>query len=411
MIYWRGQVITSDDQQQGVVWSLEDVSHRMEMEEELQKVRSLESIGVLAGGIAHDFNNILVAILGNISLAEKLAETDEKLVTLLTAAKKASLRAKDLTAKLLTFASGGTPVKAIEALPELLKESASFVLSGSNVKCTYDLPDDTWPVNMDKAQINQVIQNLVVNADQSMPAGGNLHIACENIDLNTDFYPGLTAGNYVRITVEDSGVGIPSENINKIFDPFYSTKKKDANKGSGLGLSIVHSVILKHGGNIQVKSANGTGTIFIIYLPAILGEPRATIEMTAVTKGEGHILIMDDEEIIRNVVSEMLQHLGYKTTVAANGEETIELYQKSIRDNQKYDAVIMDLTIPGAMGGEVTVAELLKIDPDIKAIVSSGYSQDSILDDYKEYGFCNLISKPYQIHEVSQVLHETLKAT
>lgn len=292
----------------------------------------------------------------------------------------------------------------------MLKESASFVLSGSNVKCTYDLPEDTWPVNMDKAQINQVIQNLVVNADQSMPSGGNITIACKNVDLNNQLYIGLKTRHYVRITVEDNGVGIPPENINKIFDPFYSTKKKDANKGSGLGLSIVHSIILKHGGNIFVKSTKETGTTFTIYLPAILDKPHTTLEVKTISKGEGHILIMDDEEIIRSVVSEMLQHLGYQTTVAASGEKTIQLYQQSMNENRKYDAVIMDLTIPGGMGGEAAVAELIKMDPNIKAIVSSGYSQNSILDNYKEYGFCHLISKPYQIQEVSQVLLETLKS-
>lgn len=408
MCYWRGRVIDLDGGKQGGVWSLEDISLRLKMEEDLLKVRKLESIGVLAVGIAHDFNNTLVAIIGNISLAEHLVGSDTKLLNLLTSAKKASLRAKGLTTKLLTFASGGEPRRTVESLPELLEESVLFVLSGSNVKCQFDFPRDTWPINMDRAQINQVIQNLVVNANQAMFDGGVMKISCQNTKGSTGKIPGLKNEYYVKVIVQDSGFGIPPEDIGKIFDPFFSTKVKDADKGSGLGLSIVHSVISKHNGVITVDSNAGEGTTFTIYLPALVGaivnkEPN----YETVLEGKGRILVMDDEKIIRDVVSGMLSYMGYDVVTAEDGFAAVEIYEKSLL-GKRVDLVILDLTVPGGMGGEEAMRKLLEIDPNITAIVSSGYSQDPILDNYKEKGFCNMLRKPYQMHEVSNVLGNSL---
>jgi len=277
--YWRAKEIVSEDGMDGFIWSLEDISLRLKMEGELLKVRKLESIGVLAGGIAHDFNNILLAIIGNISLAEMMAREDAKLSEILVSARKASLRAKDLTAQLLTFSGGGAPIKITGTLPELLEESAMFVLSGSNVKCIFDFSDDLWPVRMDRSQINQVIQNLVVNADQSMAEGGEVTISCENIDNSSGVVSGLSGRRYVSVAVQDSGTGIPKEILDKIFDPYYSTKEKDSNKGSGLGLAVVHSIIKKHDGMVTVESTAGKGSRFTIYLPAINDEsaPVASI--------------------------------------------------------------------------------------------------------------------------------------
>lgn len=407
--YWRGRVIDQEGGKQGVVWSLEDISLRLKMEEDILKVRKLESVGVLAGGIAHDFNNILVAIIGNISLAEHLTAPDDKVLKLLTSAKKASLRAKDLTTKLLTFASGGEPVRSVESLPELLEESTLFVLSGSNVKCQFDFPGDIWPINMDKAQINQVIQNLVVNADQAMVNGGVLRISCQNTKGSTGKIPGLKDDYYVKVIVQDSGFGIPPEEIGKIFDPFFSTKVKDANKGSGLGLSIVHSVISKHDGVISVDSKIGKGTTFTIYLPASVGEIASRdLAQETLVKGKGRILVMDDEEIIRNVVTDMLNYIGYDVVTAKDGSDAVDLYDKSL-SGKRIDLLILDLTVPGGMGGEETMRKLLEINPNVIAIVSSGYSQDPILDNYKEKGFYNMLRKPYQMHEVSNVLEKTLR--
>jgi len=381
------------------------------MEEEMLKVEKLESIGVLAGGIAHDFNNILLAIIGNISLAKRISEDNSKVIELLSSAEKASLRAKDLTVKLLTFASGGSPVKVAEFLPELLEESVSFVLSGSNVKCVFNISKDLWSVSMDKGQINQVIQNLVLNADQSMPDGGIMTISCENIEINPEQIPGLKGGLYIRVKVQDKGMGISKENISRVFDPYFSTKERDSNKGSGLGLSIVHAIITKHGGKILVDSSPGEGSTFTIYLPAMLASSRSAVEPEkSIAKGRGRILIMDDEEIIRNVVCGMLTYLGYETEQSSDGDEAIAVYEDNYRRGDGFDAVIMDLTIPGGMGAAEAVKRLLAFDPQAKVIVSSGYSRDPILDNYERFGFCNIISKPYHINGLKQVLSETLHA-
>ena len=407
--YWRGKVISDTDGLSGVVWTLEDISVRLKMEDELLKVKKLESIGVLAGGIAHDFNNLLLAILGNISLAVNLTKGDEKVQDLLSTAEKASLRAKDLTVKLLTFASGGDPVKISESLPELLEESASFVLSGSNVKCVYDFAEDLWAVKMDRGQISQVIQNLVLNADQSMPEGGTLNISCDNI-VDGSIVPGLLEGRYVRVRVTDSGVGIALENIEKIFDPYFSTKEKDSNKGSGLGLSIVHSIITKHEGVIKVDSCPAGGTTFSIYLPATILVPDVedTPQKELVLAGKGRVLVMDDDKVICKVACDMLNYLGYESCQVYDGAEAIMLYREEAEAGRPFDVVIMDLTIPGGMGGEEAIKRLLEIDPQVKAIVSSGYAKGVILNNYQEYGFYNTVSKPYELKDLSRVLQEAI---
>lgn len=408
--YMRGRIIVAEGGTEGVVWSLEDISMRLKMEEELLKVKKLESIGVFAGGIAHDFNNLLLAIIGNISLARRIADNDEQMQELLLSAQKASERAKDLTAKLLTFASGGEPVRATESLPRLLEESASFVLSGSNVKCDIEFDPDLWSVSMDRAQINQVIQNLVLNADQSMPQGGIVKITCENVLEREILVTGLDKGRYVRVIVQDKGIGISSENITRVFDPYFSTKNKDSNKGSGLGLAIVHSIISKHGGVITVDSAPGRGSIFTIYLPATLETTSDKSEVIKlIDKRGGKILVMDDEEMIRTVVCNMLLHLGYQTIEATGGDEAVALYVHERDNGVSFDAVIMDLTIPGGKGGVETVGEILKLDPNARVIVSSGYSNDPILNNYKAYGFCNIVTKPYELYDLAQVLNQVLE--
>lgn len=407
--YWRGKVIGSNEGVEGVIWILEDISKRLQMEEELLRVKKLESIGVLAGGIAHDFNNLLLAIIGNISLAKRISGTESELYGLLDSAHKASERAKDLTAKLLTFSSGGEPIKATESLPQLLEESASFVLSGSNVKSTFEFQEDLWPVEMDRSQINQVIQNLIVNADQAMVDGGTVHITCRNEILAHGQISELGGGRYVCVEVQDQGRGIPEDIMDRIFDPYFSTKQRDSNKGSGLGLSIVHSIVTKHNGIIQVDSKPGKGSTFTMYLPAMqekISSPPAVEEK--VTIGRGRILVMDDEEIIRAVVCNMLEYLGYETVQACDGQEAVEIYQQGLRNGKSFHAVIMDLTIPGGMGGAEATRQLLDIDTGAKVIVSSGYSHDPVLDNFESFGFCNIVSKPYQLADLSRVLTETL---
>jgi PAS domain S-box-containing protein len=407
---WRARVIESSGGMEGVVWSVEDISHRIQMEEELLKIKKLESVAVLAGGIAHDFNNILVAVIGNISLAERLSEAQPQVRELLQRAGKASLRARELVVKLLTFAGGGEPARGgATSLGDLLRETVPFILSGSNVKYRLDIPEDIWLVRMERGQVDQVFQNLVLNADQSMPEGGVVTVSCSNVETGISDIPGLQQGRYVRVLVTDTGQGIGDGHIDRIFDPYFSTKQKDSQKGSGLGLSIVHSIVTRHNGRIDVDSRPGEGTTFTLHLPAADGmvdDQKHGEEI--IVRGKGRIMIMDDEEIVRRVVCDMLSYLGYEGVEAIDGQEAIDLYRDSLQSGRKIDAVIMDLTIPGGMGGKEAVRRLQELDPGVRAIVSSGYSDDPVIHDYGSAGFCDIVAKPYQLIELSRTLTRVL---
>lgn len=379
-----------------------NISYQKELEAEQLKTKKLESVGVLAGGIAHDFNNILVAILGSLSLAKhSLENKEDKCFSLIKQAEKASLRAKDLTQQLLTFSKGGDPVKKVAPLDSLIKDSANFVLHGSRVVCNYDIPADLWAVRIDSGQISQVIQNLAVNAKQAMDSQGQLNISCRNLDGNVQILSeGLIEKQYIQISIEDNGCGIAQENVSKIFDPYFSTKSN----GSGLGLALSHSIIAKHNGRFSVSSELGHGTTFTILLPAKLTDNKVEEESNiSMEVGTGKILLMDDDEVVRAVAKEMLIHLGYQVLEAEDGEETIKKYKKSLA-NEPIDFVIMDLTIPDGMGGKEAAEELLKINKDVKLIVSSGYSNDPIMASFDEYGFVAAISKPFDLETLSKVL-------
>lgn len=408
----RGRLTTLESGACGVVLSMEDITARLTMEAELLKISKLESIGVLAGGIAHDFNNILVSVIGNISLVERMLGPDAKVAELLADAKDASLRAKDLTFKLLTFAKGGDPVKKVEVLPDILKESVSFMLSGSNVKCIYDIEEGLWAAHMDKGQINQVVENLIQNGSQAMPGGGTITLTCRNRELADEEIAGLSGGRYVQLAIADTGCGIKPENIGNIFDPYFSTRQKGSIKGSGLGLSISRSIIAKHGGTIGVESEPGRGTTFTLYLPAASQQQDSALaggQAAILPSGKGRILLMDDEETIHLVVGQMLSFIGYECLHAYDGEEAIAIYRDQLHNNTPVDAVIMDLTVPGGMGGAAAVKKLRALDPAAKAIVSSGYSDDPVVQNYRAEGFAHVISKPYQILDLSRVLAETIK--
>lgn len=392
----------------GVVLVFRDVTEQVKTEKELLKVKKLESIGVLAGGIAHDFNNILAAILGNINLAifdEDLKDGTKKL---LSQAEKASLRAKDLTQQLLTFAKGGEPVTEISSLENVIKDSANFVLHGDNVACRYDIPEDLWLVNIDRGQISQVVQNIVLNASHAMPNGGTIQISCENIApfrTESSFLP--RDKKFVKVIITDCGVGIPENVIDKIFDPYFSTKQK----GSGLGLAISHSIITKHNGHITVTSTPGVGTTFTIYLPASsLQQEKKKREEKDIEKGKSKakIMVMDDEELVRDVAQSMLSLMGHEVVLVQEGAEALELYRKYKDSGEPIDIVIMDLTIPGGMGGQDAVKEILAFDPDAKVIVSSGYSNDPIMANSQKYGFRAAIVKPYQLQEITKVIDQVM---
>ncbi|MBU0994715.1 MAG: PAS domain S-box protein [Proteobacteria bacterium] len=385
----------------GIRMNLNDITIQKNMEEELLKVRKLESVGLLAAGIAHDFNNILVSIMGNLTLALSHTAPDDKRYTLLENASKASINAKALTRQLLTFSKGGTPIKEVTSIEDVIRDSADFVLRGGNARCHFQFDENLRPIEIDKGQISQVIQNIIINAAQAMPRGGRIDIAVENIMADKKEHACLREANYLKITIRDNGIGIPSDIIDRIFDPYFTTKEK----GNGLGLAVTHAIIAKHDGHISVESELDVGTTFTLYLPASLKGAACLVEKKEMrfTHGSGRIMIMDDEEMVRNIVTEILSESGYDVVHAKDGEEAIRLYRE-----KPVDAVIMDLTIPGAMGGKDTIAELKKIDPDAKVIVSSGYSNDPIMANYKQYGFCQAIAKPYQFQELLRVVGLTL---
>jgi two-component system cell cycle sensor histidine kinase/response regulator CckA len=388
-----------------------DISDRKRLEEEQQRVAKLESIGILAGGIAHDFNNILTAIMGNIGLAKMEAKPESDLHDRLEDAEKASLRAKDLTQQLLTFSKGGAPVKKLASLTELLQDTASFAIRGSNIKCQFSIADDLWHAEIDQGQISQVINNLVINAQQAMPNGGSMEIRAENMTLTGQQSLGrrlpLKKGNYIRIAVKDQGTGIPAEHLEKIFDPFFTTKQK----GSGLGLATSFSIVRNHGGHLSVESELGKGSTFYVYLPASMKTATAAKkedrEITPVARMR--ILVMDDEETVRAVAGRMLKHIGCEDVqFAADGDEAIKLYSEAMQAGQPFDAVILDLTIPGGMGGKEAIKKLLEIDPGVKAIVSSGYADTSVMAEYRESGFKGMVAKPYTLEQMRQALHELI---
>jgi len=382
-----------------------DITGRKRMEEELRKAGKLESIGILAGGIAHDFNNILTGVIGNISLAKMYAEPESEIFKTLKDAEVASLRAKDLTHQLLTFSRGGVPVKETASIVEIIKDTVRFTLRGSNVQCKFSIPDDLWSVEIDISQINQVIDNLIINADQAMPERGLIKVSAENITMGEERSLPLKKGKYVEITVEDGGLGISEEHLQSIFDPYFSTKQK----GSGLGLAISYSIIKNHGGYITVESKLSVGTTFYIYLPASMEAIKVGKEgKEGFIPGEGRVLLMDDEEGVRNVVGRMLKVIGYEREFAKDGARAIEMYEQAKESGKPFDVVIMDLTVPGGMGGKEATPKLLSINPGVKVIVSSGYFNDPVMAHFKRHGFSGVITKPYNIVELSKILHNVI---
>ena len=396
-----------DSRNIGVVLVFRDISVQRQQEKEILRAQKLESLSILAGGIAHDFNNILTSILGNISMAKLYIEHPDRQEPRLEKAERATLLAKDLTQQLLTFSRGGAPVKKTASIKELIVESAQFALTGSNVSCEKLIDDDLLPVDIDEGQINQVIHNIVLNAVQAMPNGGIVRIRAENFHLSEGSPIPLQPGDYVMIQVQDEGPGIAPEHLTKIFDPYFTTKQK----GTGLGLASSFSIVKKHDGFIMVESKQYVGSTFTVYLPASTSSlERAEKVESVLFQGEGRVLIMDDEEGVRTVAKDMLTFMGFKTDCAANGEEAFEMYKNAKKTKMPYDIVILDLTVPGGMGGLKTISILKHFDPNIIAIVSSGYSNDPVMADYKKYGFAAVVCKPYRIDELSSILNELLQA-
>lgn len=391
--------------------SFTDVTERDANQDRLLNSQRLESLGVLAGGIAHDFNNILTGIMGNISLARMFLDTPEKSNQLLDHAELASRRAAELVRQLLTFARGGAPIKKKLSVRNIVKESVSLALYGTNVKAVLDIPDSLHDIEADAGQLRQVFNNIVVNAVQAMPGGGTMTVRAGKATLAKRNKFALPAGEYLTLLFEDQGSGIPERDKKRIFDPYFTTKPK----ASGIGLSTAHSIVKKHGGHIDVQSTVGKGTKITLYLPSIgfaVIEQRGGKEgVIAGTHGGGAILVMDDESIVREIAAEMLNKLGYQVTTCNTGEEAVDLYRTAKEAGNPFVAAIMDLTIPGGTGGKEAAKQILQIDPSACLIVSSGYSNDPIMAEYARYGFKAALSKPYIFNELERVLSSIDKAT
>jgi PAS domain S-box-containing protein len=388
----EGQII-------GKVLVIEDTTEKQKIGQEMLKTAKLESLAILAGGVAHDFNNVLAGILANLQLASTKLKKHEDISKNLETTAGITRKASELTKQLLTFAKGGNPVRKSTSIIDLIQDTVHFILSGSKVKADIHLPEDLWIVDIDEGQIAQVINNITINAKQAMPIGGVLQVYGENVTLDaTDQH---VPGNYIKLTLKDHGIGIPEGIIDKIFDPFFTTKKT----GNGLGLSTSYSIIKKHNGYLEVESTPGIGTTFYVFLPASIQPMEVQkVDNEVVISDEIKILLMDDEETIRNVSGEMLTYFGYQVSLARDGQEAIKLYREAKEKGEAFDVVIMDLTIPGGLGGMETMAVLRQIDPEIKAIITSGYANDQVMADYQKYGFSGVVTKPYKVNELNEVL-------
>jgi len=397
----RVPLFHNDGRRKGLLVLGRDITRRKALEEEALRTRKLDSLAILAGGIAHDFNNILTAILGNISLAKIMVEPDGQVHDWLGRAEAASIKARELVDQLLAFARAGSPIKRPISLGALLRESASFILRGSNVRCIYDLPPDLWPVEVDEGQLGQVLHNIIRNADQAMPEGGIVEIEASNVEIDSGKQAFLPPGRYVQLAIRDQGVGIDRRHLEKIFDPYFSTKQK----GCGLGLAISYSIVKNHQGTITVDSELGVGTTLTVTLPAAeeplapplpaLPEPRT---------GGGRILVMEDEAMVRQVASDMLATLGYRADFVEEGGEATKLFRTALLAGQPYAAVILDLTVAKGMGARQTIRLLRELDPRVKAIVATGYSSAPILALHRDHGFVGAITKPYNLEQLGALL-------
>ncbi|HEU5078350.1 MAG TPA: ATP-binding protein [Opitutaceae bacterium] len=376
------------------------------LEAEVERSSRLEALGVLAGGIAHDFNNLLTVVVGNVTLAQTEVPPSSEVATLLKEAINGAMRARDLTQQLLTFARGGDPVRAAISLPEVIREAAEFALHGSPVALDFKFDHGVWPANADKGQLGQVVHNLALNASQAMPQGGRIQFALENEDRRyTDAL--LKAGRYIKLTVSDNGPGIAPENIGRIFDPYFSTKPTN----SGLGLATVRSIVRKHNGHIEADSRLGHGTTFRIWIPAATSAPVSATSPTPAPVAQDsskRILFMDDDNSIRRIAGMLLQRLGFDHVVVSDGRAAVDAYAKALRTGRPFDAVILDLTVPGGMGGREAMEKLLEIDPTVRAIVSSGYSSDPVLSDFQAHGFKAMVPKPYNVVDLAKCIHEVV---
>jgi PAS domain S-box-containing protein len=386
----------------------QEILERERVEEELLRARKLESIGVLAGGIAHDFNNLMTVILGNINLLQ--LQWEHKDSPELNNAVQALHRAMDLTKKFITFSSGGDPVKKIHNIEKITRSAVELTLSGSNIQAIFSVENDLQMVEIDPSQVSQAMYNIIENSKQAMPQGGTLEVELSNLTKNGDKTTAdlpIAKGDYIMVRFRDQGRGIPPEHLPKIFDPYFTTATKGSQKGKGLGLTIAYSIIKKHGGYIFAESIMEEGTLVRLLLPAVTEKNKADEAKPIPAASQGNkkkILLMDDEKMLRDMAKMMLGTIGYEVTVAADGDAAVNLYKQAFETNNPYDLVILDLTIPGGMGGKEVMETLQQLDPGLIAIVSSGYADDPVVSNYRQYGFIDALSKPYNMQEMKNLL-------
>jgi two-component system, cell cycle sensor histidine kinase and response regulator CckA len=389
----------------GVSAFFRDVTERKRAEDDRLTKGKIESLGTLAGGIAHDLNNILTVISGNIGLAQLEAPVEEKsLLGCLAKASQAAQEAAHMSSQLLTFSKGGSPVKKVVRMSELLAKSAHFSLHGSNLRAEMDTPPDLWPTEVDPTQIEQVINALMINAREAMPSGGTVDISARNVEL--DDKPGalLPGGRYIKVAIADHGGGVPVDMQTKIFDPYFTTKPVS----SGLGLSISFSIVKKHGGMLHLEQSSPAGAVFAFYLPAARAEPAVVKTVAGLSSTLQRILVMDDEEGIRELTSQLLNTLGYEVTAVTDGVEAVNTYERAMRRGENFQAVILDATIRGGMGGLATISRLRNIDPSVVAIICSGYSDEAALAEFLQYGFRGALPKPFTRRDLADVLQRAV---
>ena len=416
-IHWirsSSRPIVQDGKTVGVQGIFTDMTQSKRLEEQLRQTQKMEAIGTLTGGIAHDYNNLLAMIMGNLSLAREETEPHSVMAEFLRQAEQASYKARDLTHQLMTLSQGGYPMKKLGSIEALLKEVPRQVRAHEGIEYFFSIQDDLWPVEYDSRQMHYAINNVLINAVEAMPQGGTVTIQAENKVIENkdkEFPLLLDGGKYVRISIRDEGRGIPEEHLNQVFDPYFSTKERGVQKGMGMGLTTAYAVVQKHGGHIMVNSTTGVGTTVTIYLPAECAESKAPGAKRDDVEAQStiqKILVMDDEESLRSLAQKMLERLEYKVETVKDGVEAIETYKKHMDSGEPFDGIILDLTIKGGMGGDQAIKELIKIDPDVKAIVCSGYFNDPVLTNYAEHGFRGAMEKPYQKADLESVLKQVL---
>lgn len=393
----------------GVMESFQDVTAIKQFEMEKEKIKHLEALGVIAGGIAHDFNNLLQVIVGNVSLIEIISVPNSEVAPLLKAVMAASWQAKKLTQKILTFSKGGAPLLRPTVLPDLVRRVVRETAIAEGIVVQLDIPPHLYLLAADESQLFQAFSNIIKNAEEAMPDGGTLWVTASNQELaEVQEHLGdqvSPAANYTHITIRDTGRGIPAEHLARIFDPYFSSKKKGCQKGTGLGLSTAYSIVKRHNGSIRVESAVGAGTTVHLYLPAEKGSVGQQERAHGDSGRSTHsILLMDDEDLVREAAASMLSHLHWQVELARNGEEALSLYQQAMAKGEPFAFVILDLTIVGGMGGLEALSGLRQIDPNVRAIVSSGYTEDPAMADFEGHGFCAAIAKPYSLDSLKALL-------